>query len=56
MYDDDVMDEYTVSYDYRDYDYEERDDWEPAEIEEYSQYEDKESFINYVKKQSQLIG
>ena len=50
------MDEYTVSYDYRDYDYEERGDWEPAEREEYSQYEDKESFINYVKKQSQKYG
>ena len=52
MYDDDVMDEYTVSYDFRDYDYEERDGWEPAEIEEFSQCEDKEAFIEHVRKQT----
>jgi len=49
MYDD----EYSVSYDYRDYDDEERDDWEPAEVEEFSQCEDKEAFIEHVKKQTQ---
>ncbi|MCJ7540761.1 MAG: hypothetical protein MUO88_13985 [Desulfobacterales bacterium] len=52
MYDD----EYSVSYDYRDYDDEERDDWEPAEVEEFSQCEDKEAFIEHVKKQTQKYG
>jgi predicted transcriptional regulator len=48
--------EYSVSYDYRDYDDEERDDWEPAEVEEFSQCEDKEAFIEHVKKQTQKYG
>ena len=56
MYDDDVINEYTVSYDYRDYDDEKRDNWEPAEVEEFSQCEEKEAFIESVKKQTQKYG
>ncbi len=54
MYDE--YEDYTVSYDYRDYDDEERGDWEPAEREEFSQCEDKEAFIKHVKKQTQKYG
>ena len=49
-------DEDTGRYDYRDYEDEERDDWKPAGLNEYSQCEDKEAFIEHIKKQTQKYG
>jgi hypothetical protein len=48
-------DEYKVSYDFRDYEAEERSEWIPAEIEEYSQL-DKEAFIKKVENDTRKYG
>jgi len=52
MYDD----EYSVSYDFRDYEDEERSEWIPVEIEELSKCEDNESFIESVKNYNRKYG
>lgn len=52
MYDD----EYSVSYDFRDYEDEERSEWIPAEIEEFSKCEDNETFIESVKNYNRKYG
>ena len=52
MYDD----EYSVSYDFRDYEDEERREWIPAEIEEFSKCEDNEAFIESVKNYNRKYG
>lgn len=51
-------DEDTAGYDYPNDggESEARKEWARDELEEYSKYEDKESFINYVKKQTQKYG
>ncbi|MBW2006256.1 MAG: hypothetical protein JRI72_16960, partial [Deltaproteobacteria bacterium] len=48
-------DEYKVSYDFRDYEAEERSEWIPAEIEEYSQL-DKKAFIEKFKNDNRKYG
>ena len=49
-------DEYSVSYDFRDYEDENRSEWIPAEIEEFSKCEDNESFIESVKNYNLKYG
>ena len=51
MYDDD----YSVSYDFRDYEDEERSEWQRDELEEFSQW-DKEAFIESVKNYNRKYG
>ena len=51
----DIMEEYTESYDYRDYEDEERSEWIPTESEEYNQ-ESNAEFIEHIKNQNKKYG